>query len=768
MEQPSQDSQDSIEDSIEEQRKRSHARPVWITLGFLSLTLALTVLYFREIETPSFFPGNLLVLTLLELNLILLVLLGLLLSRNLIKHYFERRRKMLGAGFRGKLIAAFVGFASIPTILLLIVASGLLTSSIENWFSIQVERPLDNALQTAQLYYQQQEETARYTSRILRRQIEEGSLLSDEKRPELLERLKTKRSEYRVQGIEFYPVRQNVKPLRFLDPAAPERAFLPVSPDALTKAFGGQEVMEKPTTDLGSLIRAVVPVRAASDDLEPNGVVGALAVDILIQGGLSSKMDEITKSFEDYKQLKAFKNPIKESYILSFVVIAFVILFSATWFGFYLAKSITVPLQKLAEGTEAIAHGNLDFKIHVRARDELGVVVHSFNKMTEDLRISKTQIEEANRSLRRSNIEMDRRRAYIETVLENIATGVISLDRQGRITTINHSAEKIFRTDGREIAGKLARDAFQALSLTPLLHLLDEMETRPLDGLERELHLTVSGKPLTLGVSFARMKDDQDLNVGLVIVVEDLTELIQAQKAAAWQEVAQRIAHEIKNPLTPIQLSAQRLRKKYFEQAPDFQNIVDESTATIINEVAGLKRLVDEFSNFARLPAPMPSPNDLHAILQEVILLYRSAHRDLEFITAYDSGLPRLNLDREQLKRVFVNLFENAVEAMSGRGRFWITTRFDGSRRKAVVTIEDEGIGIPAEDMDKLFLPHFSRKKTGSGLGLAIVHRIIKDHNGQIQVASREPKGTAVTIELPAGEPAAGPAAKPDEIKHHV
>jgi two-component system, NtrC family, nitrogen regulation sensor histidine kinase NtrY len=741
--------------SIDEQRKRSYTRPVWITLAFLTLTVTLTVLYFREIETPSFFPGNVLVLTLLELNLILLVLLGLLLSRNLIKHYFERRRKTLGAGFRGKLIAAFVGFASIPTILLLIVASGLLTSSIENWFSIQVERPLDSALQTAQIYYQQQEDEARYYSRILALRLEQDALVSEENRAALLDELKTKRSEYRIQGLEYYPAQAGTQPLRALDPTIPERAFLTPASEALQKALGGQESTEKPTTDIGSMIRAMAPVHIPSQVTGNDTVAGVLVVDILIPEALTSKMAEITKSFEDYKQLKAFKNPIKESYILSFVVITFVILFSATWFGFYLAKSITVPLQKLAEGTEAIAQGNLDFKISVRARDELGLVVRSFNKMTEDLRASKTQVEEANQSLRQSNIELNRRRAYIETVLENIATGVVSLDRQDRITTVNHSAEKIFNTDGRELVGKLARDAFQALNLMPILQLLDEMEKRKMDGIERELHLTLSGKPITLGVSLARMKDDQALNVGLVIVVEDLTELIKAQKATAWQEVAQRIAHEIKNPLTPIQLSAERMRKKYFEESPDFKNIVDESTATIISEVSGLKHLVDEFSNFARLPAPMPSPNDIQAILQEVILLYRSAHRDLEFIVSPDATLPLLNIDREQFKRVFVNLFENAIEAMSGRGRIWVTTRFDLPRRKAVVTIEDEGVGIQPEDMDKLFVPHFSRKKTGSGLGLAIVHRIINDHNGQIQIGPREPNGTIVLIELPVVEPAA-------------
>ena len=746
--------------SLEEQKKRSQALPVWITFGLLILTISLTVLYFRGIETPSFFPGNILVLTLLQLNLILLVLLGLLLSRNLIKHYFERRQKILGAGFRGKLIAAFVGFSSIPTILLLIVASGLLTSSIENWFSIQVERPLDHALQTAQIYYEQQEETARYSSRVISQKITEESLLSDRRRSELMEVLKIKRSEYRLQGVEFYPVQngtiEGTYAVRFLDPAAPEGSIPPPSTELLKKVFEGQETMEKSTNSTGNLIRSLVPVRTSLDtegsDVAGGAIAGVLAVDILIEEAMSSKLAEITTSYENYKQLKAFKNPIKESYILSFVVIAFVILFSATWFGFYLAKSITVPLQKLAEGTKAIAQGNLDFKISVQAQDELGMVVNSFNKMTHDLKISKSQLEEANRSLLQSNIEVDRRRAYIETVLKNIATGVISLDRKDRITTVNRSLERIFGIEEREMTGKLARDAFQALNLLPLLHLLDEIEGGRIDSIERELHVVVSGKPLTLGASLARMKDDRGQNMGMVIVVEDLSELIKAQKAATWREAAQRIAHEIKNPLTPIQLSAQRLRKKYFEKAPDFGNIVDESTATIINEVKGLKHLVDEFSTFARLPAPNPAPHSLHEIIHEVILLYRNAHRDLKVSQSFDQELPILNLDREQFKRIFVNLFENAVEALSASGNIWISTRLDRSRGKAVITMEDEGIGIQQDDMGKLFLPYFSRKKSGSGLGLAIVHRIVMDHNGQIRIANRDPKGTTVTIELPISE----------------
>ncbi|HEY5595179.1 MAG TPA: HAMP domain-containing protein, partial [Nitrospiria bacterium] len=542
-------------DPVEEQRKRLHARPVWITLGLLCLTLTLTFFFTGEVRPPTLVPSNILVLTLLEINIILLVLLGLLLSRNLIKHFFERRRRTLGAGFRGKLIVAFIGFASIPTALLFIVASGGVSSTIENWFMIQFERPLDNALHTAQIHYQQQEEAARFYARILSVQITREGLLADDRRTELTEWLRGKRSEYRLQGVEFYPTAMKPaaagKPLRTLDPGEPERAFPSPAPAALKKVFGGQETMEKPSTDVGHLIRAMTPVAASPSDVPGDPPAGVLAADILIPADLADKMDQITKSYADYKQLKAFKNPIKKSYILSFVVISLVILFSATWFGFYLAKSITVPLQKLVEGTEAIAQGRLDYRIQVRAQDELGLVVNSFNKMTTDLSTSKSQLEEANRSLQTSNVELDQRRAYIETVLKNIATGVISLDREGRITTVNRSAERIFAADAREITGKNARDAFQALNLPALIHLLDEMEARSLDSLERELHLLVSGKALTLGTNLARMNDERGENVGLVIVAEDLSELIKAQKTAAWQEAAQRIAHEIKNPLTP-------------------------------------------------------------------------------------------------------------------------------------------------------------------------------------------------------------------------
>ncbi|MGH8865391.1 MAG: sensor histidine kinase, partial [Burkholderiales bacterium] len=413
-----------------------------------------------------------------------------------------------------------------------------------------------------------------------------------------------------------------------------------------------------------------------------------------------------------------------------------------TWFGFYVARGITVPIQRLAEATEAIAHGNLDVRIKVKATDEIGTLVESFNRMTDDLRSSKTKIEEA-------NVSLDRRRAYIEAVLATVAAGVLSIDRTGTITTVNPSAERILGVWGDRLRGRPVNEVFKELKLDLFQNAYDRIHADALDTLSLEGVMEVQGKPMTTVLNLSRMRDEASKDLGFVLVFEDLTELIKAQKVATWKEVAQRIAHEIKNPLTPIQLSAQRLRKKFDEKAPDFNSVFEESTNVIITEVNSLKRMVDEFSKYARMPAPQMVQQSLHDVVRDVVALYRGAHRDVQFTAELDDALPYLNFDREQLNRVFVNLFDNAVQAMDQRGHVWVAIRHDAKRRRAVVTVADDGPGINLEDQDKLFIPYFTRKRTGTGLGLAIVQRIITDHEGQIRAGRNEPKGAVFTFELP-------------------
>ena len=737
----------------EQDRWKPHVRPVWIVLILLVLCLGLTVYYAQYgvsggDDAGSFLPSTsyAFVLLLVNLDLIGLVVLTLLLSRNLIKAYFERRHRMMGSGFRAKLVAAFIGFSLIPTVLLAIVASGLVNKALDVWFSDQIERVMKDSYEVARMQHAGHIALAVNSARAISHEIFREDLLTHEQRDLLVVAMARKRAEYGVAGVEVFSAKMETV-TKALDPEVPTAVLdLPSGQLVLQVITGKQELTSVQEAQSGRLVRAAMPI---ASNIRRGEIDGVVVVDAYVPESLLAKMEGIGRQYAEYKQIKAMKNPIKAGAYLFVSVIAVLILFSATWFGFYVARGITVPIQRLAEATESIAHGDLSVRIETKATDEIGTLVESFNRMTDDLRSSKTKLEEANVSLRQSNVELDQRRAYIETVVDTIAAGLVSIDRSGVITTFNPSAERILGLWGDRFRGRRVNEAFKEYGLDLFQTAYDRMLVDQRDNLSLEGQVEAQGKFVTIGLNCTRMRDEANRDLGFVLIFEDLTELIKAQKAAAWREVAQRIAHEIKNPLTPIQLSAQRLRKKFFDKAPDFERIFDESTQVIVNEVTSLKQMVDEFSKFARMPAPRMAVESIHDVIKEVMTLYQSAHKDVELIVDLDQDLPSLNFDREQLKRVFVNLFDNAIQAMNQKGRLWVTTRYDTKRRFAVISVADEGSGIAPEDQEKLFVPYFSRKKTGTGLGLAIVRRIITDHEGQIQAGNNQPKGAVFTFELP-------------------
>ena len=735
------------------ERKAPHLRPVWIVLILLIPSLALTFYYSQVVvpggsEADSFLPTTsyAFVLLLLNLDLIGFVVLTLLLSRNLIKAYFERRHRLVGSGFRTKLIAAFIGFSLIPTILLAIVASGLVNKAVDVWFSDQIDRVMKDSYEVARMQHAGHIALAVNSARAIGQELFREDMLTSEQRDLLIAAMARKRMEYGVAGIEVFSSRMETL-TKALDAEIPAGVLdLPVSQLVLQVINGKQEFTSVQEAQTGRLVRAGVPVAAGNNRGELAGVVVVAAY---VPESLLTKMEGIGRQYEEYKQIKAMKNPIKAGAYLFVAVVTVMILFSATWFGFYVARSITVPIQRLAEATEAVAQGDLSVKIDAKATDEIGTLIESFNRMTGDLQGSKFKLEDANRSLRQTNVELDRRRAYIETVVETIAAGLLSIDRNGIITTFNPSGERILGLSGDRIRNRLANEVFKEFGLDVFQAVYDRMQADDRDDWSLEGQVDVQGKPVKIRLNGSRMRDEANKDLGYVLIFDDLTELIKAQKVAAWQEVARRVAHEIKNPLTPIQLSAQRLRKKFFEKSPDFDKIFDEATNVIVTEVGSLKHMVDEFSKFARLPAPQMARQSLNEVIQEVLTLYRAAHKDIEFCVELDEDLPVLNFDREQLKRVCVNLFDNAIQAMNHTGRVWVSTKYDTKRKRAMVSVADEGVGITPEDQEKLFVPYFTRKKTGTGLGLAIVRRIITDHDGQIQASNNQPKGAAFTFDLP-------------------
>ncbi|MBI2527218.1 MAG: PAS domain-containing protein [Candidatus Rokubacteria bacterium] len=727
-----------------EQGKRK--RNLLIISGILVLLVVGTV-FEVGIRTPQIpLASNLLVLALLNLNLVVFLLLLVLLFRNLVKLSFERRQKVIGARFKAKLVLAFLSLALTPGILIFIIASNFITTSIEGWFKPQVERPLDQALEVAQAYYQTLEGTALRHARYIARVAEREELLADQRREALAAFLEEQRDRLGLSAITIFD-RNGQEQFHAKDPGLSALRARSMHKDKVAQGLSGQEVTTVHELDRGDMIQAVVPVRDSD-----RRVQGALVVSSHVSQRLENRLRGISQAFQEYKQLKLLKNPIKGIYILLFLLMTLIIVFSATWFGLYLARGITDPIQMLAEGTREVAAGNLAYQVQVRADDEIGTLVDSFNRMTRDLFSSKAKLEEAYLDLQAKHGEMEMRRRYTETVLEAVATGVVSLDPAGRVTTINSAAERMLGIPAREALGQPDSAVFRRPEFGDIAALIKRMARLKEGTVEREVHLRRDGQAITLLSSATALRGPDGTDMGLVLVFDDLTELLKAQRLAAWREVAQRIAHEIKNPLTPIQLSAQRLRRRLAgDGSLEEKRLLEEATATIIQEVDGLKQLVDEFSRFARMPALSLRPTDLARLLDGVIVLYRESHPALTITSAFSPDLPQIEVDPNQIKRAVLNLVDNAVEAVGQSGEVTVETVWLPEARRARIVVADTGPGIAQEDRERLFLPYFSTKATGMGLGLPIVHQIVTDHGGTIWLEDNLPQGSRFVLELPAG-----------------
>ena len=512
------------------------------------------------------------------------------------------------------------------------------------------------------------------------------------------------------------------------------------------QALDGHEITSVHEMDNGDMIEALVPIR----NQERGDAEAALEVGIHVPQRLEARLRDISQAFQEYKQLKLLKNPIKGIYILLFLLMTLIIVFSATWFGLYLARGITEPIQKLAEGTREVAAGNLGYKVEVRADDEIGILVDSFNRMTSDLAASQAKLEETYHDLQAKHNEVEQRRHYTETVLETVATGVVSLDPSGHVTTVNGAAERMLGLPAARIQGTTAAQAFRSPEYAEILGLIQRMGRTRHGMIDREVRFRRGGQTVALLASATALKGPGAGYLGMVLAFDDLTELLKAQRLAAWREVAQRIAHEIKNPLTPIQLSAQRLRRRLGGQRnPEEQRLLEEATATIVQEVDGLKRLVDEFSRFARMPALALKPTDLGRLLESVVVLYRDSHPALSISASFSPDLPPIEVDPDQIKRAVLNLVDNAVEAVGQAGEVTVQTVWLPLLSRARIIVTDDGPGIAPDDKERLFVPYFSTKATGMGLGLSIVQQIVADHGGTIWVEDGAPQGSRFVIELP-------------------
>jgi len=724
-------------------RKRELIIILAVLLSVTLLTLLQVSITASEKQLPT--AKNILIYGLININITLLLLLIFLVVRNVVKLLFERRRGILGAKLRTKLVVAFVGLSLVPTVILFWVASGFITATIESWFSSQVEYSLEKSLEVAQTYYKNASDYALYYAKQISRAITQRKLLNEPNLEKLEKFIKQKQEEYNLGVVEVFSSTLE-ELVKAMNPRVPVKSFISSESELVQKGLEGKELTKIQPAGSGDLIRGVVPIYST---WKKDDVVGTVVVNFHVSKSLTSKMMSISSAFKEYKQQELLKNPIKTTYVMVLAIVTLLIIFSATWFGFYLSKSLTDPIQKLAAGTNRIAHGDLNFTIEAATDDEMGSLVNSFNKMTADLKASKIQIERTTNDLKETNLELERRRRYMEIILKNVAAGVVSIDEKERVTTINKSAENLLKIKTEESLYKTYDEVFSVEQMKAIRQLIKEVITSGRGTFEQQIKLSFADSIIELLVSGSILKDEAGKYLGLVLVFEDLTYLQKAQRAAAWREVARRIAHEIKNPLTPIQLSAQRLRKRYMKRFASDGKVFDESTKTIIDQTEEIKNLINEFSSFARMPATNLLPNDLSKIILESTSLFKELQKNISFEFIERDKIPIFNLDKDQMKRAIVNILDNAVDSIENNGKITIETSYDKIFQIARIEIADTGCGIPQEEKSKLFEPYFSTKKSGTGLGLSIVSTIISDHNGYIRVRDNYPKGTRFIIELP-------------------
>ena len=739
--------------SSSQSAKTSYRKQVIILLS-ISVFLLLAILVSQTAFDLNFLhPGNnqeiIVFAALSALIFLLFVALTFVLMRNLLKLFAERRLGVLGSKFRTRMVVGALLLSSLPVMVMYWFAYGLMNRSIDKWFSSPIEevRADTHAMATLLAGYAMQNARAEAFAIAGSPDTERGfaghgfSGVADE----------FQRHETTLQGGFALAIREGNAEASYNAPAPWPvlKASLPIAQAQAGES--AQFTWQGTDYTLGS-----APVEGG----------GFILVAIPLPQDFSKTVRQVEASQKRYYDLARERRIVRRTYMGLLLLLTMTVLFVTTWLALFLAKIVTRPLSALAEATQEISRGRLDYRVDVSSADEIGDLVRSFNRMAEDLESSRQQIEASSRDLSAANAELDQRRRQMETILENIPTGVLSLDADRRVTHVNQALRRMFHPDGNRddateiLLGASLSEVFPAEVLEdfePMLRRSDRMGMTT-----SQMEIPLPRGTLNVAVTAATLRQHSDRS-GYVIVFEDLSDLLKAQKQAAWREVARRVAHEIKNPLTPIALSAERIQRHLDRSTP-----LDPSTAAVVRSCAGtiagavdtVRQLVDEFSTLARFPVATPQPADINEIIENALSMFNGRLDGIQLHKSLAVDLPKVMADNEAIKRAIANLVDNAAEASEDSmvREIGISTALVGSRDAVEITVADTGHGVTHELKEKLFLPYFSTKKRGTGLGLAIVSRIIEDHHGSIRVEENHPVGARFIVELPVVSEAA-PAA---------
>jgi two-component system nitrogen regulation sensor histidine kinase NtrY len=673
---------------------------------------------------------------------LLFVALTFVLARNLLKLFAERRLGVLGSKFRTRLVVGSLLLSFLPVIGMFFFAYVLMNRSIDKWFSSPVEEVRRDTANMASLLSSYAEQNTRAEAQAIAASPETQRAFASHNFSAVASELG-----------RHEPTLQGGFALAILNGDA-EASFGAPGPWPLLKA-------KLPLEQVRS--QSQTPTSFAWEQTEyilgsaPVGNDGLILVGIPLPKKFSETVRQVEASQQRYLDLARERRLVRRTYMEVLLLLTVMVLFATTWFALFLSKLVTRPVVALAEATQEISRGRLDYRVEVRAADEIGDLVHSFNRMAEELESSRRQIEASSRELGAANVALEQRRRHIETILESIPNGVLSLNADRIVTHANHGLLRLFHPLGGEsgvpsvLIGSPLRDVFapEVLEdLEPLLRRADRMGTTT-----TQMEMVVQRATLNVAVTVATLKHDGQ-GLGYVLVFEDLSELLKAQKQAAWREVARRVAHEIKNPLTPIALSADRIRRHLERGTPRDAaslQVLHSCADTIAGAVETVRTLVDEFSTLARFPTARPQSANINSIVESTLAMFNGRLDNIRVRTSLATELPNVMADPEAIKRALANLLDNAAEAMQDAlfREIQISTALVPSRDVVEITVADTGHGVTRELKERLFLPYFSTKKRGTGLGLAIVNRIIEDHHGSIRVEENQPVGARFVVELP-------------------
>jgi len=717
------------------QKRRREIFYIFALSILLAIFVAIEVFVFRSGQTlPS--PYIIYFIGLVNFNLVLVLLLLFLIFRNVVKVFIERRGKIFGSSLKSKLIISFATFSVIPTTLVLILSVFYLNSSFDKWFSQRMIGILKNASEITNAFLLQEKKKGYEYAELIAIEIDRASL----RKKSIDTILKKLQSDYKIEGVEYYPELLSPR-LLVQDETKISEKIPKVNFDFLQKGFlqKSQASVIQVFSD-SHLLRMMVPVKS-------KGVVVVSKVLNLTPG---AKFDDIVGAYQEFQSNALIENPLKSMYFIMQTVMSLVILFAAVWFGFHLAKQLSIPLVQLGRATKRVAGGDYT-KLEIESgSEEINSLIVHFNQMIGNLSSSEIELQQTIKNLNQYT-------RYVEIVLGNVSAGVLSVDMSGVVTTMNRRAGELLNVDPLSAVGKPIKLSLSLENYNQFAQFVKAMQENNLASLQKEIRIEIEktndGKTeresIPLSVHVSLLKNEFNQEIGRIMVFDDMTPIVNAQRAAAWSEVARRIAHEIKNPLTPIKLAAERLSRKYGDQIQEAA--FRDSIQMIVSQVDDMRNLVNEFSQFARMPQLKLALGDLNKDLKSLLDLYMHNHPSTSFNLDLDQNLPEFKFDSAQMKRVFVNLIDNAIHATEDCSNSIVTvkTEYQALHKIARIFIIDNGPGIPVRDRHRVFEPYFSTKEKGTGLGLPIVKSIIEDHGGVIRALGHDPQGTKMMIELP-------------------